>query len=145
MSTEQNKAIVRRFLQEGINKGNAEIADELFSPDFISHFVGVPGPLHGVEAWKQLSSGYFTAFPDLHVTAEDYIAEGDKVVARWTWRGTHLGAMMGIPPTSKQVNLTGMGIYRIVGNKIAEQWVQEDLLGMLQQLGVIPAPEQAHA
>src|SRR5436853_1276676 len=113
MSTEQNRALVHRFLKEGINQRNAEIADELFSPDFVSHFVGVPGPLHGIEAWKQLASGYFTAYPDMEANVEDYIAEGDKVVARWTWRGTQLGPMMGIPPTSKTVTLAGMGIYRI--------------------------------
>ena len=141
MSTEQNKAIVRRFLQEGINKGNVGIADELCSPDFVSHFSGVPGPLRGIEAWKQLASGYFTAFPDLHVTPEDYVADGDKVVARWSWRGTQSGAMMGIPPTGKQVHVTGMGIYRIDGNKIAEQWVQEDMLTLMQQIGVVPTPE----
>jgi predicted ester cyclase len=86
---------------------------------------------------------YLTAFPDLHLTIEDLIAEGDKVVDRQTARGTHQGTFMGIPPTGKQITVTAMNISRIVGGKIVEHWVELDTLGMLQQLGVVPMPGQA--
>lgn len=95
--------------------------------------------MRGREHWKQLASGYFTAFPDFQIRLEDLIAEGDKVVARWAWHATHQGEFMGIPPTSKQVAVTGIGVYRIADGKIAEEWVQDDVLGLLQQLGTGPA------
>ena len=86
---------------------------------------------------------YLTAFPDLHFTVEDLIAEGDKVVARLTVRGTQQGAFMGIPPTGKHVTVTGIDINRLAGGKSVEHWLNMDTLGLLQQLGVIPAPGQA--
>jgi len=81
---------------------------------------------------------YRTAFPDVHFTIEDQIAEGDRVVTRWTARGTHQGPLVGIPPTSKQVTMSGIAIYRLVDGKIVEQWGVNDMLGLLQQLGVVP-------
>ncbi len=145
MATEENKAVVRRFFEAGLNQRNAGIADDLLSPDFVSHFGGLPEPVHGREHWKELAAGYFTAFPDFQITLEDLIAEGDKVMARWVWRATHQGEFMGIPPTGKQVAVTGMGVYRIAAGKIAEEWVQDDVLGLLQQLGAIPGAGQAGA
>ncbi len=142
MSTEDNKAAVRRFYEEVINKKNLAAIDEFIDPHGIDHALppGMPG---GIEGSKQFIGMYLTAFPDLHFTVEDMIAEGDRVVSRLTTRGTHKGALMGIPPTGKQVTITGIDINRIVGGKSVEHWLEMDTMGMMQQLGVIPAPGQA--
>ena len=142
MSTEDNKAAVRRFYEEVINKKNLAAIDEFIDPHGIDHALppGMPG---GIEGSKQFIGMYLTAFPDLHFTVEDMIAEGDRVVSRLTTRGTHKGALMGIPPTGKQVTITGIDINRIVGGKSVEHWLEMDTMGMMQQIGVIPAPGQA--
>ena len=140
MSTEDNKAHVRRGF-EAVNQKNLAVFDELLTPDVVFHNASTT--MQGLEAYKQFLSMYMTAFPDLHFTIEDMIAEGDTVVARFTTRGTHQGNLMGIPPTGKQVSGTGMFIDRLVNGKAVEQWFNGDDLGLLQQLGVIPAPEQA--
>jgi steroid delta-isomerase-like uncharacterized protein len=142
MSTEENKAIVRRNFEEAWNKGNLAVVDELFALDYIGHFAVHPEPVSGIEAYKQFMSGYIVAFPDAHFDIEDIVAEGDKAATRWTVRGTHRGNLAGIPPTGKQVTVTGMWILRIAGGKIAEQWGINDTLGMMQQLGVVPPPGQ---
>jgi predicted ester cyclase len=142
MSTEDNKAAVRHFYEEVINKKNLAAIDEFIDPHGIDHALppGMPG---GIEGSKQFIGMYLTAFPDLHFTVEDMIAEGDRVVSRLTTRGTHKGALMGIPPTGKQVTITGIDINRMVGGKSVEHWLEMDTMGMMQQLGVIPAPGQA--
>jgi steroid delta-isomerase-like uncharacterized protein len=145
MAAEQNKAIVRRFLDECISNGNAELADELFAEDFVSDFIGLPEPVRGIDAWKQLARNYFNGFPDLRLIETELIGENDTVVARWTWRGTQSGDFMGIPATGKVVEASGMGLYRIADGKIAYEWVCEDNLGMMQQLGVISTPESTEA
>jgi steroid delta-isomerase-like uncharacterized protein len=137
MSTEENKALIRHEYEDGVNKQNLNIADEVFAPDYVGHLPGLP-PVQGLDAYKQVASGFYTAFPDLQTTVEDLIAEGDKVAVRHSWRGTHKRDFQGIPPTGKQVTFTSMDIYRIVGGKIAEEWIEIDMLGLLQQLGVIP-------
>jgi steroid delta-isomerase-like uncharacterized protein len=139
MSVEENKAIFRRIVEEGFNKGNLAIVDELVATNHVNHTDNV----HGPEEYKQFITMYRTAFPDLHMTIEDQIAEGDKVVNRWTSRGTHKGDLMGIPPTGKQTTVTGMYVARIIGGKIVEEWGNFDALGMMQQLGVVPPPGQA--
>ena len=136
MSTEDNKAHVRRGF-EAVNQKNLAVFDELLTPDVVFHSASTT--MQGLEAYKQFLSMYMTAFPDLHFTIEDMIAEGDTVVARFTTHGTHQGNFMGIPPTGKQVSGTGMFIDRIVNGKGVEQWFHTDDLGLLQQLGVIPA------
>ena len=135
MSTEDNKAHVRRGF-EAVNQKNLAVFDELLTPDVVFHNASTT--MEGLEAYKQFLSMYMTAFPDLHFTIEDMIAEGDTVVARFTTRGTHQGNLMGIPPTGKQVSGTGMFIDRIVNGKALEQWFNTDDLGLLQQLGVVP-------
>jgi steroid delta-isomerase-like uncharacterized protein len=135
MSTEDNKAHVRRGF-EAVNQKNLAVFDELLTPDVVFHTASTT--MQGLEAYKQFLSMYMTAFPDLHFTIEDMIAEGDTVVARFTTRGTHQGNLMGIPPTGKQVSGTGMFIDRIVNGKAVEQWFNTDDLGLLQQLGVVP-------
>ena len=134
MSTEDNKALVRRWYEE-FNQRNLARVDELFTPDYVYH--NPPTTLHGREEFKQFLSLYLTAFPDARFTVEDELAEGDLVASRSTLRGTHQGEFMGIPPTGKPVTVTGMSIDRIVGGKFVEGWLNFDALGMLQQLGVI--------
>lgn len=142
MSTEENKAMVLRHYEE-LNKGNlVDIVDDLYAPDFVGYITGLPEPVRGREAQKSLIAAFFTAFPDLHETPEELIAEGDKVVIRESYRGTHQGDFQGIPPTGKQVTFTSVDIYRFAGGKIVEVWSQIDLLSLLQQLGVVPAPGQ---
>ncbi len=141
MSTEVNKASVRRFYDEVFNKKNRAAIDEFIAPNQVDHAAppGTPGGLAGA---KQTLTMYLTAFPDLHFTVEDIIAEGEKVVARLTVRGTQKGAFMGIPPTGKQATSTAIDINRIVGGKSVEHWLEMDTLGLLQQLGVVPMPGQ---
>ncbi|RKY59033.1 MAG: hypothetical protein DRP95_05430 [Candidatus Latescibacterota bacterium] len=132
---EVNKSIVSRYAEEVWNQHNLDMLDELMSTDVISH-VPIPGTvLTGLEAHKQTIGVYITAFPDLHNTVEDLIAEGDKVAERWTATATHRG---GIPPTGKQVAWTGITIYRFADGKIVENWWAWNKLGLMQQLGVIP-------
>lgn len=141
MSAEDNKAIVRRFYEEVFNQRNLAVVDELCTTNHLFH--NPPTTLRGREEFKQLLSVYITAFPDARFTVEDLIAEGDRVASRYTFRGTHQGDLMGIPPTGKQVTVTGIIINRIVNGKSEEGWLNFDALGMLQQLGVAPASGQA--
>lgn len=140
MSTEDNKAHVRRGF-EAVNQRNLAVFDELLSPDVVFHSASTT--MQGLEAYKQFLSMNMTAFPDLHFTIEDMIAERDTVVVRYTARGTHQGNFRGLPPTGKQGSGTGMFWDRIVSGKAVEQWFNNDDLGLLQQLGVIPEPGQA--
>ena len=141
MSTEANKTSVRRFYDEVFNKKNRAAIDEFIDPNQVDHAAppGTPGGLAGA---KQTIGMYLTAFPDLHFTVEDMIAEGDKLVARLTVRGTQQGAFMGIPPTGKHVTVTAIDISRMAGGKSVEHWIEMDTLGMMQQLGVIPTQGQ---
>lgn len=142
MSTEVNKTSLRRFYDEVFNKKNKAAIDEFIAPNQVDHAAppGTPGGLAGA---RQTITMYLTAFPDLHFTVEDIIAEGDRVVARLTMRGTQQGAFMGTPPTGKHVTSTGIDINRLAGGKSVEHWLEMDTLGLLQQLGVVPAPGQA--
>jgi steroid delta-isomerase-like uncharacterized protein len=137
MSTEESKALVRREYELGVNEKDFDVRDGALASNYIGHFPGLP-PIQGIEAFKQFTSGFFTAFPDLQTTIEDLIAEGDKVAVRQTWRGTHTGDFLGIPPTGKHVVFTSTEFYRVAGGKLAEEWVELDMLGLLQQLGAIP-------
>jgi len=140
MPTEENKALSRRFFQEFWVQKNLAVADELLAANFVDHTPGSPPGLPpGPEGHKQFASLYFTAFPDIRATIEDMVAEGDKVVIRWSVQGTNTGSMFGMPATNKSATFTGITINRVASGKIAEQWVNFDALGMLQQLGVIPS------
>ena len=145
MQPEENKTVIRRFLKDFFEGGNLELADELFAPDYVLHDPAVPGEVRGPEGIKQFVSMYRSAYPDTHFTVEDQIAEGDRVVTRWTGQGTHEGELMGIPPTGNRVTVTGIEFDRVSDGKMQETWVNYDALGMMQQLGVIPPPEQAGA
>ena len=140
MSTEQNKALVRRLMEEVFDRGNISLIDELFAPDFVEHEELPPGIPAGSEGVKQLSTMFRSAFPDFKATIDDMIAEGDKVVVSGTWSGTHKGEFMGIPPTGKRVSIGVIDIIRMAGGKGVEHWGQMDSMGMMQQLGVVPAP-----
>ena len=142
MSTEDNKALLRRYYDEVINKKNLAAIDEFIDPNFVNHALP-PGMPAGIEGERQVFSMYTTAFPDTHFTVEDMITEGDRVVARLSVSATQHGAYMGLPATGKHVRFTGIDIIRIVDGKLLERWAEMDMLGMLQQLGVVPLPEQA--
>ena len=137
MSTEENKAMILRHYEE-LNKGNLDIVDELYATDFVGYITGLPEPVRGREAQKSLVAAFFTAFPDLHETAEELIAEGDKVVIRESYRGTHKGNFMGIPPTGRKVTMELIDFVRVRDRKIVEHWNIVDQLGLMQQLGVLP-------
>lgn len=136
MSTEDNIALVRRYLDEVVHTGKMGVDSSLLAPDHVAHSSGSP-PVQGQEDWKQGAVALYSAFPDIHVTFEDEMAMGDKVVIRWTVRATHTGALRNIPATGKPVTWTGITIVRVADGKIVEQWQEVDLLGLMQQLGAI--------
>lgn len=140
MSTEENKAIIRRVYEEVINQGDFAVADELFPSNYVYRAPGSP-EFRGPEGFKQLIGTYRNAFPDLHLTVEEVVAEGNTVVSRYTARGTHQGELMDIPPTGKQVATPGIVITRFADGKMMEDFEILDRLSMLQQLGVVPSPE----
>ncbi len=134
-----NKAIMRRLIEEGFNRGNLEVYEELVAPDFVNHSPP-PGAPPTREGWKQGAAMFRAAFPDLHFHIEDEIAEGDLVTTRFTGHGTHQGELMGIPATDKEITFSGINIARIAGGKIMERWEEFDMLGIMVQLGVVPPP-----
>jgi steroid delta-isomerase-like uncharacterized protein len=138
LANEKNKALVRRYLEEVFNKENLAVIDEIDSPDYVAHLSGYP-PLNR-EGLKETLTIFRAAFPDLRVTIEDLVAEGDKVVHRSTFNGTHRGNFQGIPATGKAFAITGMNISRISSGKIVEDWNLIDFLGLMQQIGVVPPP-----
>jgi steroid delta-isomerase-like uncharacterized protein len=146
--SEQNKALARRAIEEVWNQGKLAVIDELTAANATFHDPSVPGgKFTGPEGVKQFVQIYRGAFPDVRLTINDQIAEGDKVVTRWTATGTHKGELMGIAPTNKHATVTGVDIDRYQDGKVVEAWASYDMLGMLQQLGVVPvlAPAGAKA
>lgn len=135
----ENKALVRRFYEEVWGNHSLDALDELVTTDAVDHELP-PGLPPGREGMKAFLGMFLSAFPDTKMTVEDALAEGDKVATRWSATGTHTGELMGIPATGKQINVTGLDINRISGGKIVEHWGQFDQMGMMQQLGVVPAP-----
>jgi steroid delta-isomerase-like uncharacterized protein len=143
--SEQNKTNVRRLFDELWNKGNMAVADELIAPTYIHHDAATPDVGRGPEGEKKRVTLYRTAFPDLRLTIENTIAEGETVVARWTCRGAHRGDLNGIAPTGKQFLISGVSVVRFVGGKMAEGWINWDALGLMQQLGAVPELGKARA
>jgi steroid delta-isomerase-like uncharacterized protein len=138
--SEENKAITRHCW-EGVSEGNLDIVEEVYAADCVLHQPNED--IRGVEAIKQFISIFLDAFPDLSITVEDEVSEGDKVVTRWTGRGTHQGELMSIPPTGRRVEVMAIVISYIRDGRIVEEWEILDNLGMLQQLGAIPRPGPA--
>jgi steroid delta-isomerase-like uncharacterized protein len=138
MSVEENKALVQEF-EDLINAKDLNTALSLLSPNFVDHTppVGLPPGVEGVRAFFTMQ---FAAFPDGHITLQDMIAEGDKVVNRMIGEGTHQGEFMGMPPTGKRVTWSFIDIWRIADGKIVEHWVEADMMSLMQQLGVLPPP-----
>ena len=137
--SEENKAIMRRGMEEVVSGGNLDLIDELVSPDFVDH-----NPLPGVspdrEGLKRSIAMLREGFPDIGTKVGDFISEGEKVVAHYTLSGTHEGEFMGVPPTSREVEWSAIIIFRIVDGQIREQWLEQDQLGLLQQLGAFSTP-----
>ena len=144
MSAEENKAVVRRFLEELLSTENLAVADEILSPGFRFYFAGSPEPMD-LESYKEFLVTRRAAFPDRRFVVEEMIAEGDKVSARFTMRGTHKGELRGIAPTGREVTMTGIDMIRLSEGKMVEDRVEVDQLGMMQQLGVIASPQHAEA
>jgi len=140
MSAEENKARIRRGFEEMVNRGDAAVAEELLAPDYVNHaFPGVPpGPAGLLQAVGMFRAG----FPDFHVTVEELLAEGDRVATRGFFTGTHRGEFMGVPATGKAIRVGYLDLWRLEHGQAVENWVQMDLLGLMQQLGAIPAPGQ---
>jgi steroid delta-isomerase-like uncharacterized protein len=139
MSGEENKAISRKGIKEAFNKGNLAVVDEIYAANHVNHDAppNLPNTLGGL---KQFIGMYRAAFPDLHTKIDLQIAEGDKVVTRWTATGTNKGSLFGMPATNKSATISGITIERFAGGKIVETWNIYDQLGMMQQLGMVPKP-----
>ena len=137
MSESENRAVVQRFLEEVINQGRLEQADEIVAEDFVE-LDPLPGQRQGREGLKEVIGMLRAAFPDMHWVVEEMIAEGEQVVTRFTWTGTQQGTFMGIPATGRNVVVKGVVIDRIVGGMMTDSRILMDTMGMMQQLGVMP-------
>jgi steroid delta-isomerase-like uncharacterized protein len=136
MSTENNKTTIRRVFEEVVNNGNFGVADELVGPAYVNH--GVPVPAQGPEALRMAIGMFRAAFPDIKVTLENVVAEGERVATHGYFTGTHQGDFNGIPPTGKAIKVAYIDLWRLENGKAAENWVQMDMVGLMQQLGVMP-------
>lgn len=143
--SESNKTAVRRLVEEVWNKGNLQVTDELFGPNYTHHDASTPDVGRGPESEKKRATLYRNAFQDLRVTVEELFAEGETVTARWSCRGTHRGELNGIAPTGKQISINGISISRFAAGKMVEGWVNWDALGLMQQLGAVPEIGKAKA
>ena len=139
MTNEENKAIVRRFIN-AFGTNDQAMIKEVLARDYVAHGAGAPGPLDR-ETVMQRISAFTAAFSELGVNIEDQIAEGDKIVTRFTGRGTQTGDFFGLPPTGKPVEVSAVSIERIKDGRIVERWFNQDDLGLMQQLGVVPPPQ----
>jgi steroid delta-isomerase-like uncharacterized protein len=140
MSTEENKALARRLIEEAWNQGNLAVVDELLAYDHVPHHSMIGDQPPSRELYKQFIVRTRAAFPDMHATIEDQIAEGDKVVTHWSVQGTHQGVFQGHSPAGNQMRVTGIVIDRIVDGKVVEGWMVMDTYDQMQQLGLIPRP-----
>jgi steroid delta-isomerase-like uncharacterized protein len=137
----ENEALVRRYVEEVYDQRKLEIVDEIFAPDFTLHDPDLPGAERGPEGIKRIVRTFVDAFPDLEVSLDDEMSSGDKVITRWTARGTQQGELMGIAPTGNRIDVTTISIWRVADGKIAEAWLVYDAFGMMQQLGLAPSRE----
>ena len=144
MSEQDNKAVVQRYYEEVLNQRRPDLLDDLAVEDYVEHDP-FPGQGNGLADLKARVAGLCAAFDPLHFTIEDVIAEGDKVVVRWTNSGTNSGAFLGIPATGRDFGIAGIDIHVVTGGKLAEHWHVVDQLAQMQQLGLIPQPQTAGA
>jgi steroid delta-isomerase-like uncharacterized protein len=145
MTAEENKALAREAICIWTT-GDFDAADDIYAPDYVNHHHHHPGDaedIHGAEAMKKFAAEFRKAFPDFHDSIDIQIAEGDMVATRFTSRGTHRGVFMGVEPTNKELSWTGITIDRIVEGRIVESWADWDMMGMMQQLGVVPTLGQS--
>jgi steroid delta-isomerase-like uncharacterized protein len=142
--SDDNKTVIRRWI-EAYNERDLEAEADILAPGYVAHVPGAPTSrdLEGLEAWRQFTAPFSEAFPDLRLTIQDIAAEGNTVAARVAFHGTHRGELQGIPPTGNEVAFTSMEFNRVVDGKVEEHWVEIDLLGLMQQLGAVPAPGQS--
>jgi steroid delta-isomerase-like uncharacterized protein len=142
MSIESNKTVVRRWVEEVINQNRLDVLNETHAPNYVNHFLP-PGAPQGIEGERMLTSQFSTAFSNAHFEIESLVGEGDLVAMRYTYTGKHSGPFNGIPATGKMFSAGGINLVRLENSKMVENWVQFDVMGLLQQLGVVPAPAQA--
>ena len=136
--SEENKAVVRRAFEEVANEGDMATVDEIIAPEYVRHDLAGGPDAAGPEGVKRLITGLRAAFPDIKTTIEDIFADGEKVVVRFSVRGTHSGPFMGVAPTGREATWRGVNIYRVSGGRIRETWQLADGLGILRQLGAAP-------
>ena len=137
MTTETNKLVMPRFVQF-INSADEKLAEELISPDADFHVPGRPQPVRGPSGYLEIIAMMRGGFPDIQWTLEEMVAEGDKIAARFTMRGTHKGMFMGVPPTGKKIAVQAVNFYRLLHGQFVEERGQPDLLGLMQQIGAYP-------
>ena len=142
MSTEKKKDVVRRFVEEVMNGGDLEAADELVAPGHVNRGPTAPAVPPGPEGVKELIGMYRAAFPDIRFETGEMVCEGDTVAYRWTFTGTHQGEMMGVEPTGRRVEVAGVEMNRVENGRISASWTVSKALGLMQQLGLTPSPEE---
>jgi len=142
VSAEERKDVVRRFVEEVMNGGDLEAADELVAPDHVNHDPTAPAVPPGPEGVKELIGMYRAAFPDIRFETGEMICEGDTVAHRWTFTGTHQGEMMGVEPTGRRVEVAGSEMNRVENGRISASWTVSDALGLMQQLSLTSSPEE---
>jgi predicted SnoaL-like aldol condensation-catalyzing enzyme len=141
MSAQENKIVSWRLQEEVFGQDKLALVDELLAPDYVSHAPGDPELSRGPEDIKEIVRAYHAAFPDLTFTVEKQVAEGDLVVTRWIARGTHQGEFMGVSPSGRRIEVSGMSMDRISGSRIVEHWNNWEALEMMEQIGAIPESE----
>jgi steroid delta-isomerase-like uncharacterized protein len=139
MPAEANRRLITGYADEIWHNGRLDQMETYIAAHYVRHDPGLPMPIQGPEGVRQLVAAYRAAFPDLHFEPELMLADGDKAAVRWRITGTHQGELMGLPATGKRIAVSAIDVYRFENGKIAEQWVALDNLGILQQLGAIPA------
>lgn len=137
MTTEQNKALIKKLFNEGLNERKLNLADEIISSKFVIH--GIPNAKNGPDGFREIIQQFLDAFPDMMVTVENVIGEGDTVATRGSWTGTNKGSFMGMPSTGKKVKVEYADFWKIENGKCTENWVSMDIAGMMQQMGMAPA------
>jgi predicted ester cyclase len=140
MSAEKHRAVINRWVQEGVNEKNMGVIDEIFDPKLIHHINGEVR--HGVDSFKELAGEYFSGVSDARMTIEDTVVEGDKATLRYTFSGIHTGEFVGVAPTGNPIKITGIAITRFVGDRVAETWEVNDIQGLMTQLGMELKPAE---